>query len=165
MWDLSKLFHLASLCIITGIDSAVDLIFGVCVLTLPTMGVDAVEVGVKGVSWVNTLTLYLPLPIIVFLLLPLTVGAGDFLTLGLVLGWAGHSWFCCIWTCCDWVGCDWVWGWDFGLGTKSPFQFQLCSHFPDKGGVRIESCTPWITFNYLRMSCPFFTMCESPALF
>ena len=64
----------------TGIDSAVDLTSGVYVLTVATMGVGAIEVGVEGVGWVSTLTLYLLLAIIVFLLLSLTLGAGDFLT-------------------------------------------------------------------------------------
>ena len=38
---------MVSLCIVTGIDSAVDLTIGVCVLTVTTMGVGAVEVGVE----------------------------------------------------------------------------------------------------------------------
>ena len=97
----------ASVCIVTGTDSAVDLIIGVCMLTVTTRGVGAVEVGVEGVGWVSTLTLYLLLAIIVFLLLSFTLGAGGFLTLGLVLGWASLCWFCCIQTC-DWVCCGWV---------------------------------------------------------
>ena len=56
----------ASLCIVTGIDSAVDLTIGVCVLTMAIVGVGAVDIGVKGVGWVITLTLYLLLVIIVF---------------------------------------------------------------------------------------------------
>ena len=28
----------------------------------------------------------------------------------------------------------------------------VCSHFPDKGEIRMESCTPGITFDYL--GCP-----------
>ena len=99
---------MASLCIVTSIDCAVDLTIGVCVLIVATMKVGAVEVGVEGVDWVSTLTLYLLLAVIGFLLLSFTLGAGDFLTLGLVLGWGGLCWFCCIQTCCNWVGCSWV---------------------------------------------------------
>ena len=82
---------------VTGIDSAVDLTIGVWVLTGVTVGAGAVEVGVEGVGWVSTLTLYLLLAIMVLLLLSGTyvLGPGHFLTLGLVLVWAGHSWFCC----------------------------------------------------------------------
>ena len=87
---------MASLCIVTGIDSAVDLTIAVCVLTVTTVMAGAVEVGVEGVGWVSTLTLYLLSAIIVFLLLSFTLGTGDFLTLGLVLGWASLCWFCCI---------------------------------------------------------------------
>ena len=101
---------LASLCIVTSIDSAVDLTTGICVLTVTTVGAGAVEVGMEGVGWLNTLTLYLLLAIIVFLLLSFTLGAGDFLTLGLVIGWASLCWLCCTWTCCNWVGYSWVWG-------------------------------------------------------
>ena len=64
-------------------------------LTVATVGVGVVEVGVEGVDWVSTLTLYLLLAIMVFLLLSrrFFLDPGDFLTLGLVLGWAGHGWF------------------------------------------------------------------------
>ena len=48
---------MASLCSVTSIDSAVDLTTSVSVLTVATMGAGAVEVGVVGVGWVNTLTL------------------------------------------------------------------------------------------------------------
>ena len=99
---------MASLCIVTSIDSAVDLTIGVCVLTVATMGAGAVEVGVEGVGWVSTLTLYLLLAIIIFLHLLLMLGARDFLTLGLVLGLASLCCFCCTWTCCSWIGCGWV---------------------------------------------------------
>ena len=63
---------MASWCIVTGIASAVDLTIGVCVLTVTTVGVGAVEVGVEGVGWVNTLTLYLLLAIMVFFLSSVT---------------------------------------------------------------------------------------------
>ena len=98
----------ASLCIVTGIDSAVGLTIGVCVLIMATVGTGAVEIGLEGVGQVSSLTLYLLLAIIVFLLLSFTLGVGDFLTLVLVLSWASHCWFCCIWTCCNWVSCGWV---------------------------------------------------------
>ena len=62
-------------------------------LTVTTMGAGAVEGGVRGVGWASTLTLYPLLAIIVFLLLPFTLGAGNFLTLDLVLGWASLCWF------------------------------------------------------------------------
>ena len=80
-----------------------DFTIGVCVLTVATMGVGVVEVGVEGVVWVTTLTLYLLLAIMVFLFLSGTyvLGPGDFLTLGLLLGWAGHGWFCCGCISCD----------------------------------------------------------------
>ena len=82
---------------VIGIDSAVDLNISVCVLTVATMGVGVVEVGMEGVGWLSTPTLYLLLAIIVFLLLSGTfvLGPRDFLTLGLMLGCAGHGWFCC----------------------------------------------------------------------
>ena len=80
---------------------------GVCVLIVATAGVGMVEVGVEGVGWVSTLTLYLLLAIMVFLLLTGTfaLDPGDLLTLTLVLGWAGHDWFCCRWFGHDWVCC------------------------------------------------------------
>ena len=111
---------MASLCIVTSIDSAVDLTIGVFALRVTTMEAGAIEVGVEGVGWVSTLTLYLLLAIIVFLPLSFTLGSGDFLTLGLVLCWAGLCWFCCIWTCCDWVGCSWILGWVLDLGPSLP---------------------------------------------
>ena len=108
---------MASLCIVTGIDSALDLTIDVCVLTVTTMGAGAVEVGVEGVGWVSNFTLYLLLAIMVFLLLSVTfiLGSGDFLMLGFVLGWAGLGWFGCIWVCCGWVL-----GWGLDLGPSLP---------------------------------------------
>ena len=55
--------YMASLCIVTSIDSALDLTIGVCVLTVTTMRVGAVELGVAGVGWViypNVDSLYGP---------------------------------------------------------------------------------------------------------
>ena len=119
---------IANLYTVTGIDSAVDQTIGVCVLTVATMGVGAVEVGVEGVGLVSTLTLYLLLAIKVFLLLSGTFvwGHGDFLTLGLVLGRASYGWFWC-WQ----VYCSWVWGQGLNLGPILPsnsryvFIFQM----------------------------------------
>ena len=44
----------ASLCIVTGIDSAVHLTIGVCVLIVATVGVGTFEVGAEGAGWVST---------------------------------------------------------------------------------------------------------------
>ena len=149
---------IANLYTVTGIDSALDLTIGVCVLTVATMGAGLVDVGVEGVGWVSTLTLYLLLAIMVFLLFSVkfVLGPGDFLTLGL-----------------DWSQLVWLHmgllplglGLGSGLGTKSPFQFQVCSHLPDEGVVRMELCAPGIALNYLgcsvllnvSMPCMFFT--------
>ena len=46
---------MANLCIVTSIGSAVDFTIGACVLTVTTIGVGAVEVGVEGGGWVSTL--------------------------------------------------------------------------------------------------------------
>ena len=88
---------MANLYIVTGIDSAVDLTIVVCVLTVAMVGAGVAETGVESVGWMSTLSLYLLLAIMVFLLLSVTfvLGPGDFLTLGLVLGWVGCGWFCC----------------------------------------------------------------------
>ena len=106
--------------------AAVELLTGVWVLTLATMGAGAVGVGEEDVGWVTTLTLYLLLVIMVLFLLSGTfaLGPGAFQTLGLVLGWAGHGWDCCRCSCCSGVchrhsSCDWVWGW--GLGFRPSF--------------------------------------------
>ena len=56
-------YSIVNLYTITGIDSAVDLTNGVWVLTVAIMGTGVVEVGVEGVGWVSTLTLYLLLAI------------------------------------------------------------------------------------------------------
>ena len=109
---------LLSLCTVTGIDSAVDLTTDVCVLRVATVGAGAVEVGVEDVGWVS---LYHLLAIMVFLLLLVTfvLGPGDFLTLGLVFGWAGLGWFGCIW-----IYCGWVQGWGLDLGPSLPSNFR-----------------------------------------
>ena len=51
------------------------------------MGVGAVEVGVEGIGWVSTLTLYLLLASMVLFLLSLALGPGAFLVMGLLF-WA-----------------------------------------------------------------------------
>ena len=104
----------ANLYTITGIDSAVDLTTGVWVLTVANVGAGGVEDGMEGIGWVSTLTLYLLLVIMVLFLLSLALGPGAFLTLGLVLGWAGFGWFCCGQVCCSWV-----WDWGLGFGPSS----------------------------------------------
>ena len=101
--DTSGNCPVSNLYTVTGIDSAVDLTIDVLVLTVATVGEGVLEVGVEGVGWMSTLTLYLLLATMV--LLPLSgifvLGPGDFLNLGLVIGWAGHSLFCCRWICCN----------------------------------------------------------------
>ena len=90
-------FPVARLYTITGMDvAAVGLVTGMWVLTVTTVGAGVVGVGEEGVGWVSTLTLYLLLAIMVLFLLSGTFALGPeaFLTLGLVLGWAGHSWVC-----------------------------------------------------------------------
>ena len=95
-------------------DVAADLVTGVWVEILATMGVGAVEftgaVGVVGIGWASTLTLYLVLLSMVLFLLSLAFGPGAFLIMGLVLGWVGHCWVCC----------GQVWGWGLGLGPSFP---------------------------------------------
>ena len=127
----------ASLCIVISIDCALDLTIGVCVLIVATVGVGAVEVGVEGVGWVNTLPLYLLLAIIAFLLLSFTLGTGDFLTLGLVLHWASLCWFCCKQTCCDWIGCSWVWSWVLDLGPSLPSNSMFSFSGQGRGKDRV----------------------------
>ena len=107
-------YPVANLYTVTGMDSAPHLTTGVWVLTVATMGVGAVEVGVEGVGLVSTLTLYLLLVMMVLFLLSLALGPGAFLTMGLVLGWAGHGWVCC----------GWVWVWGMGFGPSFPYNFK-----------------------------------------
>ena len=76
-------------------DVAVDLVTGVWVLTVATVGVGAVEVGLEDIGWVKTHTLYPLLAIMILFLLSFALGPQAFLMMGLVLGWAGHGWNCC----------------------------------------------------------------------
>ena len=92
---------------------------------MATVGVGAVEftgavgVVVVGTGWARTLTLYPLLAIMVLLLLSGTFvsGNGAFLTMGLVLGWAGHGWVCCGWV--------WDWGLDFGPSFLSNSKYDF----------------------------------------
>ena len=144
---------IANLYTVTGIESAVDLTIGVWVLTVANMGVGAVDVGVESVGWASTLTLYHLLATMVLLLSSGTfvLGAGDFLP-G-VGNWLGWSWLVLLQLSWLWLGL----GLGPGLGTKSFFQFQVCSHLLDKGGVRTELCAPGITPDYL--GCPVSSEC------
>ena len=124
----------ANLYTITGIYIAVDLDTGVWKKAVATVGVGvaeftgAVRVVVVGTGWVRTLTLYPLLAIMVLFLLSGTfvLDPVAFLTMGLVLGLAGHSRVCCGWVCCSWV-----WGWGLGFGPSFPsnskyvFIFQM----------------------------------------
>ena len=109
-------FIVARLYTITGMESAVDLVTSVWVLTIATVGVGAVEVGVEDTGWVSTLTLYPLLAIMVLSLLSLALVPGVILTLGLVPVWASYGWVCCWWVCCGWV-----WGWSLAIGPSFPF--------------------------------------------
>ena len=114
----------ANLYTVTDIGVAVDLVIGIWVEVVATGGVGAAEftgamgVVVVGTGWARTLTLYPLLAITVLFLLSWTSvsGPGAFLTMGLVLGWAGHGHG---WVCCGQVCCTWVWGW--GLGFRPSF--------------------------------------------
>ena len=121
---------IANLYTVTSIDSVVDLTIGVWVLTVATVGAGAVEVGMEGVGWASTLTLYLLLAIMVFLLLSGTfvLGPWGFPVSG-VGAWLSWSWLVLLLMGLFWLGL----GLGPGLGTKSPFQFQVCFHFPDEG--------------------------------
>ena len=61
-------FPVARLYTITGMVSVADLVTGIWVLTVVTVGMGAVEVGVENKGWVSTLTLY-PLVAIMVLFL------------------------------------------------------------------------------------------------
>ena len=66
----------ANLYTVTSIGSAVDLTDGVWVLTVAIVGVGVVEVGMEGVGWLSTLTLYFLLAIMVLFLLSGTFALG-----------------------------------------------------------------------------------------
>ena len=113
----------ATLCTVTSMDVTVDLATGIWMEVVATVGVGAAEltgvvgVVVVGTGWARTLTLYPLLAIMVLFLLSGTfaLGPGAFLTMGLVLGWAGHGWVCCGWDCCGLV-----WGLGLGFGPSFP---------------------------------------------
>ena len=97
---------MANLCNITGINSAVDLSTAVCVLRVATVGVGMVEV-VGGRCWLGEyphLVSSFGYHDFSFFVSDICFGSCRFLTLGLVLGWAGLGWFGCIWVCCGWFG-------------------------------------------------------------
>ena len=99
------------------------LLCGIWVEVVATVGAGVVEftgavvVRVEGVGWVSTVTLYLLFAIMVLFILSGTfaLGPGTFLTMGLVLGWAGHGWDCCGQVCHHWD-----WGWGLGFGPSFP---------------------------------------------
>ena len=80
-------------------DVAADLVTGIWLEVVATVGVGAVEftgvVGVVVTGWASTLPLYLLLVSTVLFLLSLALGPGAFLIMGLVLGWNDHGWVCC----------------------------------------------------------------------
>ena len=82
-------------------DVAVDLVTGICVDIVATVGVGAVDctglVGVVGTDWASTLTLYLLLASMVFFLLSLALGPGAFLIMVLVPSWVGYGWVYGVW--------------------------------------------------------------------
>ena len=86
-------FPVARLYTITGMNSAVDLVTGVWVLTVATVGVGVVEVGMEDVGWMSTLTLYLLLVIMALFLLSLALGPGAFLIMGWCLVGLVTAWF------------------------------------------------------------------------
>ena len=104
----------ANLYTVTCIDVAVDLVTGVWVEVVATVGIGVVEfirvvgIVVVGTGWARTLTLYPLLVIMVLFLLSemFVLGPVAFLTMELVIGWVGHRWVCC----------QWVWGWGLGFG-------------------------------------------------
>ena len=96
---------------VTGTDVAVDLVTGVYMEVVATAVIGAAEftgvvgVVVVGTGWARTLTLcpLLAITVLFLLLGTFVLGPGAFLTIGLVLGWAGHGWVCCGWVCCSWI--------------------------------------------------------------
>ena len=109
---------IAILYIITSIDFAVDLTISVCVLTVATVGAGAVDVGVEGVGWVSTLTLYLLLAIMIFpsFVHDICFGSWGFPDSG-VGAWLGWSQFGLL---AYGFVCSWVWGWGLDLGPSLP---------------------------------------------
>ena len=86
-------------------------ITGIWVEALATMVIGADGIGVTGMGLAITLTLYRLLASTILLLLSLALSPEAFLTMGLVLGWVGHSRVCCGWVCCSWAWVEaWVWG-------------------------------------------------------
>ena len=120
-YGTSANFPVANFYMVTSIDSVVDLTTGVWVETVATRGAGAVEVGVEGIGWMSTLTLYLLLASMFLFLLSLALGPGAFLVMGLVF------WEQVLVLGCGWVGCSWVWGWGLGLGPSFPLVPNMLS--------------------------------------
>ena len=99
---------------VTSMDVVADLVTGVWVEVVATMGTGTVEftgtVGEVGRCWASILTLYFLLVSTVFFLLTLALDPGAFLIRGLLLGWISL----------DWVCCGQVWSWSLGLGLSFP---------------------------------------------
>ena len=100
-------------------DVAADFTMGVWVKVVATVEVDTfgveftgpVGVGVVGMSWAITLTLYLLLVgTLVLLFFSFILGPGSFSGHGVVFLGGGALV----------LGCDWVWGWGLGLGPSLP---------------------------------------------
>ena len=104
-WGLQQIFLLVNLYTITGMDAAaVDLVTGIWVEVVVTVGVGAVGFGVDGIGWVSTHTLYLLLVSTDLLLYSLALGPRALLVIRLVFwGWALSFG-------CGWVHHGWVWG-------------------------------------------------------
>ena len=96
-------------------NTAVDLVTGIWGEAVAIVGAGAVEftgaagVGVVGMGWAITFTLYLPLASMVLLFLSLVLGPRASLVMGLA-----------IWGDALVLGCSWVWGWSLGMGPSLP---------------------------------------------
>ena len=132
---------IANLYTITSIDVAVDLVTGIWVEALATVGVGAVGVVVVGVCWASTLTLSLLLVSTVLFLLSLALGPGPFLVMGLDIWWGIFV-----------LGCGWVWVWDQAF-PLIPNTFSSFGWGRGKDGTLCSMCCTW----WFAMFCPFRT--------
>ena len=95
----------------------------------------AIGIGVVGMGWVITLTLYLLFAgSLVLLFLLHILGPGALLVKGLLL-WEGALV----------LGCAWVWGWVLGLGLHLPSNSTYVIISSDKGWVGTKPWAPGIT--------------------